>query len=131
MNKNELKTLEEKTKGIVDTLDNLETEIQEYQKKNVDIVSAIKNLANISKQVAKASKELSSAAALFSSSDFSKALKEIDERIDKVKAANQSIDEFLEIKNTVTEVKQIVDILATKIGRIDRNTQIGFWKERG
>ena len=163
MDNNELKTLEEKTKSIVATLDNLEKETKEYQKKNVDIVSAIANLANVSEQVATASKELSSAADLFSSSDFSKAMKEIDKRIDKIneaevvftdqtkaissivedvlteyknlssdiKAVNKSIREFLEIQHTVNETKQLVEAIVTKIGRIDRNTQKGFRKERG
>ena len=163
MDNNELKTLEEKTKSIVDTLDNLEKETKEYQKKNMDIVSAITNLANVSEQVATASKELSSAAALFSSSDFSKAMKEIDKRIDKIneaevvftdqtkainsivedvlteyknlssdiKALNKSIREFLEMQHTVNETKQLLEVIATKIDRIDRNTQKGFGKERG
>lgn len=163
MDNNELKTLEEKAKSIVDTLENLEKETKEYQKKNVDIVSAITNLANVSEQVATASKELSSAAALFSSSDFSKAMKEIDERIDKInkaevvftdqskainsivenvlveyknlsndiKAVNESIREVLEMQSTVKETKQLLDAIATKIERIDRNTQKGFGKERG
>lgn len=163
MDNKELKTLEEKTKRIVDTLDNLEKETKEYQKKNVDIVAAITNLANISEQVATASKELSNAAALFSSSDFSKAIKEIDKRIDKIneaevvfidqskainkivdnvlteyknlssdiKAVNKSIREFLEIQHTVNETKQLLEMIASKIDRIDRNTQKGFRKERG
>lgn len=163
MDNNELRTLEEKTKMIVATLDNLEKETKEYQKKNVDIVAAISNLINISEQVAAASKELSSAATLFGSSDFSKAMKEIDKRIDKlnetevvltnqskviknivedvhtkynnlsseIKAVNKSIHGFLEMQNTVNETKQLLEMIATKIDRIDRNTQKGFGKERG
>lgn len=163
MDNNELKTLEEKTKRIVATLDNLEKETKEYQEKNVDIVAAITNLVNISEQVATASKELSSAAALFGSSDFSKAMKEIDKRIDKIneaevvftdqskviksiveyvhteynnlssdiKAVNKSIHGFLEMQHTVNETKQLLEMIATKIDRIDRNTQKGFGKERG
>jgi methyl-accepting chemotaxis protein len=129
----------------------------------VDIVAAITNLANISEQVATASKELSSAAALFSSSDFSKAMEEIDKRIDKIneaevifidqskainkivddvlaeyknlssdiKSVNNSIREFREMHNTVNETKQLLESIASKIDRIDRNTQKGFRKERG
>lgn len=163
MDINELKTLEEKTKIIVATLDKLEKETKEYQKKNIDIVSAITSLANVSEQVATASKELSSAAALFNNSDFSKAMKEIDERIDKInavevvftdqskainiiaedvlaeyknlssdiKALNKSIREVFEIQHMVNETKQLLEVIATKIDRIDRNTQKGFGKERG
>jgi ABC-type transporter Mla subunit MlaD len=159
----EFKALEEKTRSIVDTLENLEREIKEYQKKNVDIVSAIANLANVSEQVGKASKELSGAAALFSSSDFSKAMEELDKRIDKINeaevvftdqtkaintivvdvlaeyknlssdinAVNKSIREVLEIQHTVNETKQLLEMIVTKIDRIDRNTQKGFGKERG
>ncbi len=119
MDNNELKTLEEKTKSIVATLDNLEKETKEYQKKNVDIVSAITNLANVSEQVAKASKELSSAADLFSSSNFSKAMKEIDKRIDKIneaevvftdqtKAINSIVEDVLtEYKNLNSDIKAV------------------------
>lgn len=206
MDNNELRTLEKKTKMIVATLDNLEKETKEYQKKNVDIVAAITNLVNISEQVAAASKELSSAATLFGSSDFSKAMKEIDKRIDKlnetevvltdqskvnknivetvqteynnlsseikairksihefhemqnavntdqskviknifeyvqteynnlsseINAVNKSIHGFLEMQNTVNETKQLLEMIVTKIDRIDRNTQKGFGKERG
>lgn len=163
MDNNELRTLEEKTRSIVSTLDNLEKETKEYQKKNVDIVAAIINLANVSEQVATASKELSSAAALFSSSDFSKAMIEIDKRIDKIneaevvftdqsnainniienvfaeyknlssdiKAVSKSIREFLEMQHTVNETKRLLEVITTKIDRIDRNTQKGFGKERG
>lgn len=119
MDNNELKTLEEKTKSIVDTLDNLERETKEYQKKNVEIVVAIKNLADVSGQVAKASKELSSAASLFSSSDFSKAMKEIDKRIDNIneaevvftdqsKAINNIVENILsEYKNLSSDIKAV------------------------
>jgi len=119
MDKNELKMLEEKTKSIVDTLDTLEKETKEYQKKNVDIVAAITNLSNVSEQVAMASKELSSAAALFSSSDFSKAMKEIDKRIDRIneaevvfidqsKAINDIVENVLaEYKNLSSDVKAV------------------------
>ncbi len=119
MDNNELKTLEEKTKSIVATLDNLEKETKEYQKKNVDIVSAITNLANVSEQVATANKELSSAADLFSSSDFSKAMKEIDKRIDKIneaevvftdqtKAINSIVEDVLtEYKNLSSDIKAV------------------------
>jgi ABC-type transporter Mla subunit MlaD len=163
MDRNELKTLEEKTKLIVATLDSLEKETKEYQKKNVDIVAAIRNLATISEQVATASKELSSAAALFSSSDFSEAMKEIDKRISKIneaevvftdqskainnivenvlteyknlstdiKEVNRSLLKFLEMQHTINETKQLLEAITTKIGRIDRNTQKGFRKERG
>jgi len=163
MDNNELKALEEKTKSIVDTLENLENEIKEYQKKNIDFVSAITNLANVSEQVAMASKELSGAAALFGSSDFSKAMKEIDKRIGNIneaevafidqtkainsivkdvlteyknlssdiKAVNKSIREVLEIQRTVNETRQLLEMIATKIDRIDRNTQKGFGRERG
>jgi DNA repair exonuclease SbcCD ATPase subunit len=163
MDNNELKTLEEKTKIIVSTLESLEKETKEYQKKNVDIVAAITSLTNVSEQVATASKELSSSAALFSSSDFSKAMKEIDKRIDKInesevvftdqskainnivenvlteyknlsseiKALNNSLREFLEMQHTVNETKKLLEVIATKIDRIDRNTQKGFGKERG
>ena len=119
MDNNELKTLEEKTKSIVATLDNLEKETKEYQKKNVDIVSAITNLANVSEQVATASKELSSAADLFNSSDFSKAMKEVDKRIDKIneaevvftdqtKAINSIVENVLtEYKNLSSDIKAV------------------------
>ncbi len=163
MDNNELKTLEEKTRSIVATLENLEKETRDYQKKNLDIVAAITNLANISEQVARASKELSSAAALFSSSDFSKAMEGIDKRIDiiyeagivftdqskiikslveyvhteyenlrsDIKGVNKSINEFLEMQHTVNETKQLLELISTKVDRIDRNTQKGFRKERG
>lgn len=163
MDNSELKTLEEKTKSIVATLENLEIETKEYQTKNVDIVAAITNLANVSEQVAAASKELYCATVLFSSSDFSQAMKEIDKRIDKlnaaevvftdqskainniaenvlveykklsndIKAVNRSICEFLEMQSSVNETKQLLEVIAAKIDRIDRNTQKGFGKERG
>lgn len=119
MDNNELKKLEEKTKSIVATLENVEKETKEYQKKNVDINSAITNLANVSEQVATASKELLSAAYLFSSSDFSKAMKEIDKRIDKIneaevvftdqtKAINSIVEDVLtEYKNLSSDIKAV------------------------
>lgn len=119
MDYNELKTLEEKTKNIVATLETLEQETKEYQKKNVDIVAAIKNLGYVSEQIATASKELSRAATLFSGSDFSKAMKEIDKRIDKIneaevffidqtKTINQIIEDVLtEYKNLSIDIKAV------------------------
>ena len=105
MDTNDLKTLEEKTRSIVATLGNLEMETREYQKKNVDIVSGINNLSSVSEQVAAASKELSSAAALFSSSDFSTAIKEIDSRIDQINKAEVVFsDQSKAIGNLVEEV---------------------------
>lgn len=105
MNNNELKTLEEKTKSIVATLEKLEMETEEYQKKNIDIVSAIENLANISENVSLASKDLSSAAALFNASDFSNAMKGIDKRIDKLNEAELIfIDQSKAINNIVENV---------------------------
>lgn len=163
MDDNQLKTLEEKAKGIVSTLENLEKETKDYQNKNLDIVSAINNLAKVSTQVEILVRELSSATTLFSSSDFSKAIIEIDKRINKINEAevvftnqakvidnilknvlteynnlsteikdvNRNILEILEIKNTVNDTKALLELLNTKIDRIDRNTQKGFGKERG
>ena len=163
MDNNQFKTLEEKAKGIVSTLESLERETKEYQNKNLDIVFAINNLAKVSTQVEILVRELSSATTLFSSSDFSKAIKEIDKRIDKINEAevvltdqakaidnilksvlteynklsteikdvNRNILEMLEIKNTVNDTKVLLELLITKIDRIDRNTQKGFGKERG
>lgn len=105
MDTNDLKTLEEKTRSIVATLEKLELETREYQKKNVDIVSGINSLSGVSKQVAAASKELSSAAALFSSSDFSTAIKEIDSRIDQINKTEVVFsDQSRPIGNLVSEV---------------------------
>lgn len=158
----ELKTLEEKTKSIVATLDDLVIETEEYQKKNMDIVAAMTNLANISEQIAVASKELSSAAFLFNASDFSRATRELDERINKIneaevvfidqsaaiqeivenvhveyknlskdiRAVNVRLREFLEMQHVVNETKALLEGMAGKIDRIDRNTQKGFRKER-
>lgn len=162
MNVNDLKTLEEKTKRIVATLDDLVIETEEYQKRNMDIVAAMTNLANISEHIAVASKELSNAATLFSSSDFSKAMEELDDRIDKIneaevaftdqsaaihkivedvlieyenlskdiRAVNVSLRELLEMQHVVNETKEVLEMIALQIGRIDRNTQKGFGKER-
>ena len=49
----------------------------------------------------------------------------------EIKAVNKSIHGFLEMQNTVNETKQLLEMIATKIDRIDRNTQKGFGKERG
>lgn len=103
MDKKELKTLEKKAKSIVATLDKLEKEIKTYQEKNVDIVSAIKNLADVSEQVAMASKELSNATALFSASDFSKAMKKIDKRIDKINEAEVVFTDQTNAINSIVE----------------------------
>jgi uncharacterized protein YukE len=163
MENNELKTLEQKARNIVTTLENLEKETRDYQKKNLDIVSAISNLINISDNIMIASKELSSSAALFGNSDFSKAINVLDERINKINLTeiqfidqtknlnsiveevlveyrnlsreinevNNSINEFLKIKDTIYETKQLLEIVSMKIERVDRNTQKGFGKEKG
>lgn len=163
MDNSELKSLEEKTKKIVTTLDKLEKEIKEYQKKNVDLVAGVTGLANVSEQIAAASKGLSSVATLFKNSDFSKAMKEIDKRINKInqaeivltdqseainsivknvlaeyknlsneiKTVNESVRESLSMQNSVIEMKELLEAMAFKVDRIDRNTQKGFGKERG
>lgn len=103
MDKNELKTLKEKTKIILATLDNLEKETKDYQKNNVDIVAAMTNLVNISGEVSMASKELLNAATLFSSSNFSKTMKEINKQIDKVNETEAILANQLKILENITE----------------------------
>lgn len=105
MESTELKTLEEKTRNIVETLGILEKETKDYQTKNFDIVSAINNLASISEQIADASKELSNSAKLFGKSDFSNAMKELDKRIDKI---NEAEIEFIDQSNKLNIIVENV-----------------------
>ena len=122
MDTNDLKTLEVKTRSIVATLEKLEMETRDYQKKNVDIVSGINSLSGVSNQVAAASKELSSAAALFSSSDFSTAIKEIDSRIDQINKAEVVFSDQSEaIGNLVAEVLTEIKRLSSDLNSVNKN----------
>jgi DNA repair exonuclease SbcCD ATPase subunit len=112
MENKELKTLEEKIKRILETLDDLEKEVLEYQQKNIDIASAFANLSNISEKISEASSELSNSAQLFSSSDFSSAMREIDKRIEHIKKAEITFVDQAQAINTIvanvlTEYKKL------------------------
>jgi DNA repair exonuclease SbcCD ATPase subunit len=159
----ELETLESKTKAILDTLEDLEKEVVEYQRKNESITYAFLNLSDASGQVASAGKGLSEAAEIFSGSDFATAMKAIDARIDHIREAEvliqsqskeisgiaeevlaeyrkldsninsliQSIREMLEVKQMIADLTASLDVIGSRIARIDQNTQKGFNKIKG
>lgn len=84
MNINEMKDLEDKTRSILYTLEDLEKEIEEYQQRNADIISVMANLSTFPEQIEKAGKELDKAIRIFGDKDFSEAMGEIDKRIERL-----------------------------------------------
>jgi len=156
MDSEELVSLEEKTRTIVDTLSSLEQEMVDYQKKNADITYAFVNLSDASGQVTAAGKALTEAAELFSDSDFSAALRSLDDRITQLQVANELLLQRVNVMDGLTEkilaafneisentraisqsllllpeIKDVIDSYRRQLDRIDKNTQKGFGKIKG
>lgn len=162
MNIEELLSLEEKTRLIVEELEKIEKETKDFQENNFSLVESIAQISKAAGDVSKAGRALFDASQQFSSSDFAKALQEIDLRIDKINQSevvlrehsdrlesfsekiiedyksisstisevNDNILEIKDIKVTVNESQKLLIAMNERIGRIDRNTQKGFMKEK-
>jgi chromosome segregation ATPase len=139
MDMNELKSLEEKTKQIVETLSTLESEVSTYQAKNLKIDAAIDGISELSQKLSAASSDFLSIIEILRKSDLGNALEELDSKIKKLDSlhtqvldANKDLLEKQdEIKAQLDNFQQTLTVLDSKIGRVDRNTQKGIGKEKG
>ena len=145
----ELESLEEKTKEIVETLSALEAEIKAYQDKNLNIDDALGGLSDLSQKIITTTKELSLVIEILKTSDLSKSLEELDEKIDKLESLynetessnNKIIDMQDKLSEAIANITDSINESSNKIllwiadadkriDRIDRNTQKGFRKEK-
>lgn len=150
MEMKELESLEAKTKQIVGTLSGLESEVKEYQQKNLKIQDAFDGLTSLSGNLTDAASDFVSIIALLRKSDLGEALVTIDQKIEMIKTLSLRLDDSEKrligkqdemgvkisegmdaITKAIADVQHNLTELDAKISRIDRNTQKGFWKEKG
>lgn len=145
----ELESLEQKTHAIVQTLAGLEREVEDYQDKNLQINEAFVGIANLSQKITTVSEDFLTVIELLKRSDLGTALSELDAKIKTIENLNQHTEKIIvdlsekqdqAIKaleesrstnsNSLSSIQEMLSGFSEKIGRIDRNTQKVFGKER-
>ena len=96
MDANEMRTLEEKTRKIVETLSALESELSSQRRANEDLAAERERLTEFSSSLMEAAVGLRDVTELLKRSTFSKELDAIDEGLKSLKMAGERIDARLD-----------------------------------
>lgn len=150
MEMQELESLEQKTRAIVETLAGLEKEVEIYQDKNLQINEAFKGIKGLSGKLSKVGSNFLSVIELLKKGDFAQTLNALDAKIKEVESLYQRVDDAILVltekqnnidafivKNEASTSKALSDVQRSlarfdeKISRIDRNSQKTFRKEKG
>ena len=132
MNQGELKTLEEKTRKIVETLEALDNEAERQEQASKRIEDEREDLHALASSLRDVSTELANVLAMLRQSTPA----EVTEAMNGAReASEQSGAEIRELRGERAERDREIDeriaAIEAVIGRIDRNTQKGIGKERG
>ena len=132
MNQGELKTLEEKTRKIVETLEALDSEAERQEQASKRIEDERDDHHALASSLRDVSTELANVLAMLRQSTPA----EVTEAMNGAReASEQSGAEIRELRGERAERDREIDeriaAIEAVIGRIDRNTQKGIGKERG
>lgn len=178
MDTREMKSLEDKTRAIVETLSNLEGETRRQKRMGDQLEQSRNSIQKLTSELTTVAAMLSEAVQLLQNSTLAHDIDRLDERIDEVKGLADTVSDSaakvekictgtaklaLKVKSSLEQVSDRLDALegtcsslaegvsalreeyerhngelerrmdelSEVIGRIDRNTQKGFGKERG
>ena len=121
MDPSEMKTLEEKTRGIVETLSKLEDEAKRQKDMGDSLEQSKDAIVGLSASLRSTAEKLSDVIELMEKGTLGEDVSRLA-RLEAAEEAAAARDE---------ELSKRLDALEAIVGRIDRNTQKGIGKERG
>ena len=132
MNQGELKTLEEKTRKIVETLETLDSEAERQEQASKRIEDEREDLHALASSLRDVSTELASVLAMLRQSTPAEVIEAMNGARETSEQSGAEIRELRgERAERDREIDERIAAIEAVIGRIDRNTQKGIGKERG
>ena len=132
MDSSEMKSLEEKTRAIVETLSNLEGEAKRQKDMGDKLEQSRNALEQLASELRTVAEQLAGVISLLNKSTLAEDVSRLDgieARLGKLLENIAGLDEASNRREE--EFSKRIETLETVIGRIDRNTQKGIGKERG
>ena len=132
MNQGELKTLEEKTRKIVETLEALDSEAERQEQASKRIEDEREDLHALASSLRDVSTELASVLAMLRQSTPAEVIEAMNGARETSEQSGAEIRELRgERAERDREIDERIAAIEAVIGRIDRNTQKGIGRERG
>lgn len=128
MDAKELTLLENKTRAIVDSLLSLQSETERQQEIGNDLEQSKDAILKLASELSNNAEQLADVLELIRHSTLADDISRLEAKADEIVGADERIGR---VESVCGELLQRIEALETIIGRIDRNTQKGFGKERG
>lgn len=132
MDASEMKSLEEKTRAIVETLSNLESEAKRQKEMGDKLEQSRTTLEQLAMDLRSVAEQLSGVISMLNRSTLAEDVSRLDNIESSCGDLLKGIEGLSEASNRrEEELSERLGALEAIIGRIDRNTQKGIGKERG
>ncbi len=132
MDASEMKSLEEKTRAIVETLSNLEGEAKRQKEMGDKLEQSRTALEQLAMDLRSVAEQLSGVISMLNRSTLAEDVSRLDNIESSCGDLLKGIEGLSEASNRrEEELSERLGALEAIIGRIDRNTQKGIGKERG
>lgn len=132
MDASEMKSLEEKTRAIVETLSNLEGEAKRQKEMGDKLEQSRTTLEQLAMDLRSVAEQLSGVISMLNRSTLAEDVSRLDNIESSCGDLLKGIEGLSEASNRrEEELSERLGALEAIIGRIDRNTQKGIGKERG
>ena len=128
MDAKELTLLENKTRAIVDSLLSLQSETKRQQEIGNDLEQSKDAILKLASELSNNAEQLADVLELIRHSTLADDISRLEAKTDEIVGADERIGR---VESVCGELLQRIEALEAIIGRIDRNTQKGFGKERG
>ena len=128
MDAKELTLLENKTRAIVDSLLSLQSETERQQEIGDGLEQSKDALLKLASELSNNAEQLADVLELIRHSTLADDISRLEAKTDEIVGADERIGR---VESVCGELLQRIEALEAIIGRIDRNTQKGFGKERG
>ena len=128
MDAKELTLLENKTRAIVDSLLSLQSETERQQEIGDGLEQSKDALLKLASELSNNAEQLADVLELIRHSTLADDISRLEAKTDEIVGADERIGR---VESICGELLQRIEALEAIIGRIDRNTQKGFGKERG
>ena len=128
MDAKELTLLENKTRAIVDSLLSLQSETERQQEIGDGLEQSKDALLKLASELLNNAEQLADVLELIRHSTLADDISRLEAKTDEIVGADERIGR---VESVCGELLQRIEALEAIIGRIDRNTQKGFGKERG
>lgn len=132
MDTSEMKSLEEKTRAIVETLSNLEGEAKRQQEMGDKLEQSRASLELLAVDLRSVAEQLAEVISMLNRSTLAEDVSRLGGIETTCNELKRGVEGLSEASNRhEEELSERLGVLEAIIGRIDRNTQKGIGKERG